>query len=75
MENKIKTILADQFGIDPASITNDKCIINDLHADSIDIVEVIMSVEREFKIAIETEEFTESTVQFLIDLTAKKLSV
>lgn len=74
MEHSIKSILAQQFGIDPASIGNDQCIIKDLGADSIDIVEIIMSVERQFKIAIETHEFTESTVQFLLDITAEKLA-
>jgi acyl carrier protein len=74
MEDKIRSILAQQFGIDPVSIDMDQCIIKDLGADSIDIVEIIMSVERQFKIAIETNEFTQSTVQFLVDITQKKLA-
>jgi acyl carrier protein len=74
MEHNIKSILGKQFGVDPASISNHQCIINDLGADSIDVVEIIMAVERQFKIAIETDEFVESTVQFLLDITAKKLA-
>jgi acyl carrier protein len=74
METKIKTIIAEQFGKDIKDITNNLCIINDLGADSLDIVEIIMSTESAFGIAIESEEFTSSTVQFLLDLTAKKCS-
>ena len=75
MEEEIKTILANQFGIDPSNILNGQCLNNDLHADSIDVIEIIMSIEREFGIVIQTDEFTSTTVQFLLDLTAKKLSV
>lgn len=74
MEHNIKSILAKQFGIDPDSIGNDQCIIKDLGADSIDVVEIIMAVERQFKIAIETHEFKQSTVQFLLDITAEKIA-
>ena len=74
METQIKEILAKQFGIDHGSIQNHQCIIADLGADSIDLVEIIMSAEGKFKIQIETEEFSSSTVQFLLDLVATKLA-
>jgi acyl carrier protein len=74
MESQIKKILAQQFGIDPDNIQNHQCIIADLGADSIDLVEIIMSAEGQFKIQIETEEFSSSTVQFLLDLVATKVA-
>jgi acyl carrier protein len=72
MEQEIKTILADQFGIEADSISNDMCIINDLNSDSLDDTEIIVAVEKKYKIAIDPEEFTETTVQFLLDLATKK---
>ena len=73
METKIKTIIAEQFGKEISGITPNLCIINDLSADSLDVVEIIMATETAFNIAIEPAEFTSSTVQFLIELTAKKV--
>jgi len=51
---KIKTIVADQLGVDPASITAETRF-EDLNADSLDVVEVIMALEDEFGIAIPDE--------------------
>jgi acyl carrier protein len=75
MELEIKLILANQLGIEATSISNAQSIIHDLGADSIDVVEVIMSLEKKFRIIIETNEVDENvTVQFLLDLVAQKLS-
>ena len=49
---KIATLMAEQLGIDKASITPDSEIIKDLGADSLDIVELIMALEEEFDIEI-----------------------
>ena len=52
MFEKVKSILAQQFELDPESITMDTNLIDDLGADSLDVVELILSLEDEFGIAI-----------------------
>lgn len=52
MFEKVKSVLAQQFELDPESITMDTNLIDDLSADSLDVVELIMSLEDEFGIAI-----------------------
>ena len=52
MFEKVKSVLAQQFELDPESITMDTNLIDDLGADSLDVVELIMSIEDEFGIAI-----------------------
>lgn len=52
MFEKVKSVLAQQFEHDPESITMDTNLIDDLGADSLDVVELIMSLEDEFGIAI-----------------------
>lgn len=49
---KIRAILADQFSVEENEITTETNLINDLNADSIDVVELIMSIETEFDIEI-----------------------
>ena len=51
MFEKVKSVLAQQFELDPESITMDTNLIDDLGADSLDVVELIMSLEDEFGIA------------------------
>ncbi len=53
---KIKEILIDQLGVDESEITPDASFIDDLGADSLDIVELIMTMEEEFGIEIPEEE-------------------
>lgn len=52
MFEKVKSVLAQQFELDPESITMDTNLIDDLGADSLDVVELIMSLEDEFGISI-----------------------
>lgn len=52
---KLKELIAQQFGVNADDITAETSFIEDLEADSIDIVEFIMSVEEEFGLG-ETEE-------------------
>lgn len=52
MFEKVKSVLAQQFELDPESITMDTNLVDDLGADSLDVVELIMSLEDEFGIAI-----------------------
>ena len=53
---KVKEIMAEQLDINPEEITEDTSFINDLEADSLDIVELIMALEDEFGIEIPDEE-------------------
>ena len=53
---KIKEIMAEQLEVDLDSITPDTSFINDLEADSLDIVEMIMAIEEEFDIEIPDED-------------------
>ncbi len=48
----IRDILADQLSIDPESLTMETDMLNDLDADSLDVVDVVMSLEDEFGIEI-----------------------
>ena len=53
---KVQEALAQQFEMDPQSITMDTNLIDDIGADSLDVVELIMSLEGEFGIAISDED-------------------
>ena len=52
---KIKTILADQLDVDEETITMETDIAADLGADSLDVVELIMSIEDEFEVEVPDE--------------------
>lgn len=52
----VQNILVDQLGIDADSITMESNFIDDLNADSLDIVELVMAMEQEFGISIPDEE-------------------
>ena len=56
MLEKIKTILAKHLKVDPADITEDTNIQEDLGADSLDVVEIVMALENEFGIEIPDED-------------------
>jgi acyl carrier protein len=49
---KVKAIIVDKLGVDESEVTNDANFINDLGADSLDTVELIMEFEKEFNIQI-----------------------
>ena len=53
---KVQQALAQQFELDPETITMDTNLIDDIGADSLDVVELIMSLEDEFGIAISDED-------------------
>ena len=50
--DKVKAIVVEQLGVDEAEVTIDSTFIDDLGADSLDIVEVIMAFEEEFNVEI-----------------------
>ena len=53
---KIKTILSEQLDIEEDVITPDSLLVEDLGADSLDAIDIVMSVEDEFEIEIPDEE-------------------
>nr|WP_316623724.1 acyl carrier protein [uncultured Ruminococcus sp.] len=53
---KIKVILAEQFDVEEDSLQNDTDLQDDLGADSLDVVDLLMSIEDEFEIEIPDEE-------------------
>jgi acyl carrier protein len=52
IENKVKAIIVDKLGVDESEVTTEASFTNDLGADSLDTVELIMEFEKEFNIAI-----------------------
>ena len=48
ISNKVKKIVADHLGVDESKITNESSFIDDLGADSLDTVELVMAFEEEF---------------------------
>ena len=48
ISNKVKKIVADHLGIEEAKVTEESCFIDDLGADSLDTVELVMAFEEEF---------------------------
>jgi acyl carrier protein len=52
----VQKILVDQLGVDEDLITMESNFIDDLNADSLDIVELVMAMEQEFSISIPDEE-------------------
>ncbi|MDD5862848.1 MAG: acyl carrier protein [Prevotellaceae bacterium] len=52
IENKVKSIIVDKLGVDEAEVKPEASFTNDLGADSLDTVELIMEFEKEFSISI-----------------------
>ena len=52
IESKVKAIIVDKLGVDEAEVKNGASFANDLGADSLDTVELIMEFEKEFQIQI-----------------------
>lgn len=66
---KLKKIIASVLNVDPNEITEDTTFVENLGADSLDLFQIIMSIEAEFDIDLDTEEVEKiSTVKEAIDL-------
>ena len=72
IENKVIDIITEQMGADKSEITRETSFINDLNADSLDTVELVMEFEDEFDMSIPDEEAEKiQTVGAAIDYVAK----
>jgi acyl carrier protein len=56
IQNKIIDIISEQMGVDKADVSKETSFINDLNADSLDTVELVMEFEDEFDMSIPDEE-------------------
>ncbi|MGB9678993.1 MAG: acyl carrier protein [Thermoanaerobacteraceae bacterium] len=54
--DKVRDIIVEQLGVDPDEVTMESSFIDDLGADSLDIVELVMALEEEFDIEIPDED-------------------
>lgn len=72
---KVKTLVAKQLSIEESEITPEASFLDDLGADSLDTVELIMSFEEEFDIEIPDEDAEQiRKVQDVLDFIKKKLA-
>jgi acyl carrier protein len=72
LESKVKEIIVEQLGVNESQVTTEASFIEDLGADSLDQVELVMAFEEEFKAEIPDEEAEKLTtvgkvIQFLKD--------
>jgi len=68
IEERVKKIVAEQLGVKLEEVTNEASFVDDLGADSLDTVELVMALEEEFETEIPDEEAEKiSTVQSAID--------
>ena len=56
VDGKVKEIIVDQLGVDEKEVTSEASFIDDLGADSLDTVELVMAFEEEFDIEISDED-------------------
>ncbi len=68
IEQRVKKIVAEQLGVNESDINNESTFVDDLGADSLDTVELVMALEEEFECEIPDEEAEKITsVQQAID--------
>ena len=53
---KLQDLIAEVLNVDPSEITEDTTFVDDLGADSLDVFQIIMGIEEEFDIEIDTED-------------------
>ncbi|MCX7893953.1 MAG: acyl carrier protein [Burkholderiales bacterium] len=68
VDQRVKKIVAEQLGVNESEIKNESRFVDDLGADSLDTVELVMALEEEFETEIPDEEAEKiTTVQQAID--------
>ena len=68
IDQRVKKIVAEQLGVNEADIKNESSFVDDLGADSLDTVELIMALEEEFECEVPDEDVEKiTTVQQAID--------
>lgn len=71
---RVRKIIAEQFAIDDAELTNDNRIVDDFGADSLDTIELVMTIEDEFGMEVPDEDAEKiQTVQQAIDYVAMRV--
>ncbi|ALQ50208.1 acyl carrier protein [Nitrosomonas ureae] len=76
IEQRIKKIVAEQLGVNETEVKNESSFVNDLGADSLDTVELVMALEEEFECEIPDEQAEKiNTVQEAIDYVTANTSV
>ena len=74
VSEKVKSIFVDNLGLNEDEITMDTEIINDLDADSLDIVELSMIIERDFNIDIDEDDLKKlKTIGDVVDYIESKM--
>jgi acyl carrier protein len=77
IENKVIEIISEQMGVDKSEITRETSFINDLNADSLDTVELVMEFEDEFDMSIPDEEAEKiqtvgAAIDYILDVAQAK---
>ena len=68
VEEKVKHIIVEQLGVDEDEVKSEASFVDDLGADSLDVVELVMALEEEFSLEISDEDAEKlTTVQKAID--------
>ena len=76
MQKKVVDIIANQLGVDKEMVTAEANVVDDLGADSLDVVELVMALEEAFDLEIPDEEAEKiRTVKDIIEYLAKSLSL
>ena len=75
IEQRVKKIVAEQLGVNEAEVSTSASFVDDLGADSLDTVELVMALEEEFETEIPDEDAEKiTTVQLAIDYINKNLA-
>ena len=75
VEERVKKIVVEQLGVKDEEVSNQSSFVDDLGADSLDTVELVMALEEEFECEIPDEEAEKiTTVQQAIDYVNKHLN-
>jgi acyl carrier protein len=73
IESKVKQLIAKQLGVVESTIKSDSKLVTDLGADSLDLLEIVMLIEKAFHITVEEDEYaTADTLEKIVQLIKSK---